>query len=309
MVCTSCSQGFESEASDEEEIECPACGQTQQASAAREAAEQGETTPDSEESAGDAESEDPFDGIEEEMVFDMDEEGEPSPTETADYGAVISEEAGEEEVAEPEASEPEASEEASEPEASEEASEPEASEEASEPEASADAEEDTRWRFRSGSGLVLFFPTYEVATKWVIKQNPADLSIAYGSGEFRAYSEFESLLKTMGDPMTAILAGAGSAESGAASVEDGVPQDADQEGSASTETVDPVSEVTPPSGEPSTQEKGSRPTTMTSEFQFRTGKDVNVWPGRILFLVLGLLLGGGGVYYAAWYGLLPGILY
>ena len=73
--------------------------------------------------------------------------------------------------------------------------------------------------------------------------------------------------------------------------------------------ADPVAEVSPPSGETTESEPSSRTTTMTSEFQFRTGKDVNVWPGRILFLVIGLLLGGGGVYYAAWYGLLPGILY
>ena len=73
--------------------------------------------------------------------------------------------------------------------------------------------------------------------------------------------------------------------------------------------ADPVAEVSPPSGDPTESDPSSRTTTMTSEFQFRTGKDVNVWPGRILFLVIGLLLGGGGVYYAAWYGLLPGILY
>jgi len=85
--------------------------------------------------------------------------------------------------------------------------------------------------------------------------------------------------------------------------------EAAQEEGASMETLDPVSEVSPPSGDSPAAEKSSRTTTMTSEFQFRTGKDVNVWPGRLLFLVLGLLLGGGGVYYAAWYGLLPGILY
>lgn len=288
--------------------------------------------------------EDPFDGIEEEMVFDMDEEeSDPALTETADFGAVLpsdevaepapaqAEAVGEEAAAE-EAPEAEAAAEEPAPEAEAAAEEP-AAEEVPEAEAAAEPaaeeaavegesagegtedEEDTRWRFRSRSGLVLFFPTYEVATKWIIKQNPADISIAHGSGEFRSYTDFEAQLKITGDPMAAILAEAaeivetqGDESAGEAAPEASeAPQSAAETSEAAA--ADPVAEVSPPSGEPTESEPSSRTTTMTSEFQFRTGKDVNVWPGRILFLVIGLLLGGGGVYYAAWYGLLPGILY
>ena len=273
--------------------------------------------------------EDPFDGIEEEMVFDMDEEeSDPALTETADFGAVLPSD----EVTEPAPAQAEAAAEEPAPEAEAAAEEP-AAEEVPEAEAAAEPaaeeaaaegesagegtenEEDTRWRFRSRSGLVLFFPTYEVATKWIIKQNPADISIAYGSGEFRSYTDFEAQLKITGDPMAAILAEAaevvesqGGESGGEAAAEASEAPESAAETSEEA-AADPVAEVSPPSGEPTESEPSSRTTTMTSEFQFRTGKDVNVWPGRILFLVIGLLLGGGGVYYAAWYGLLPGILY
>ena len=262
--------------------------------------------------------EDPFDGIEEEMVFDMDEEeSDPALTETADFGAVLPSD----EVAEPApdqaeaAGEEAAAEEVPEAEA---AVEPSAEEDAGEGESAGEGtedEEDTRWRFRSRSGLVLFFPTYEVATKWIIKQNPADISIAYGSGEFRSYTDFEAQLKITGDPMAAILAEAAEIveSQGDESAGEAAPEASEAPESAAETSdeaaADPVAEVSPPSGETTESEPSSRTTTMTSEFQFRTGKDVNVWPGRILFLVIGLLLGGGGVYYAAWYGLLPGILY
>ena len=263
--------------------------------------------------------EDPFDGIEEEMVFDMDEEeSDPALTETADFGAVLPSD----EVTEPapdqaeSAGEEPAAEEA--PEAESAGEEPAAEEAAAEGESAGEGtedEEDTRWRFRSRSGLVLFFPTYEVATKWIIKQNPADISIAYGSGEFRSYTDFEAQLKITGDPMAAILAEAaeivesqGGESGGEAAAEASEAPESPAETSEEA-AADPVAEVSPPSGDPTESDPSSRTTTMTSEFQFRTGKDVNVWPGRILFLVIGLLLGGGGVYYAAWYGLLPGILY
>jgi hypothetical protein len=52
-----------------------------------------------------------------------------------------------------------------------------------------------------------------------------------------------------------------------------------------------------------------KPATTTSEFTFRTEGQANPWKARILFLVVGLLAGAGGMYYAAWLGVLPGVLY
>ena len=271
IVCTSCSHVFESDAAEGEEVVCPECGHAQPVAAASDVADTGDkeaSTPE----------EDPFDGIEEEMVFDMDDDEESALTETADFGSVLPSEQAE---AAPEA---------------------EATPEAE--------EEDTRWRFRSGSGLVLFFPTYEVASKWVIKQNPADISIAYGSGDFRSYSSFEAQLKTTGDPMAAILSEPLEEEPSAADVEGEDTPGAPGETYGSGDEQGPAAEVSPPAAKDRGGDgESARVATMTSEFQFRTAKDVNVWPGRILFLVLGILLGGGGVYYAAWYGMLPGILY
>ena len=339
IVCTNCSQGFESEAGEEKEVACPACGHTQSVSAAREAEEKGDDRaedPGSSEETPTTSDADPFDGFEEEMVFDMDDEGSTN-TETADFGAVLPRAAHDETTEEPSDAQPEVAPEA---EAAPAPSEPEDEPEAEatpapedepevkaapegepegeaalapedEPEVKADPEEeDTRWRFRSGSGLVLFFPTYEVASKWVIKQNPADISIAYGAGEFRPYSSFEAQLKTIGDPVAAIRSELSEVEPVAEETPGEGPSESFPEVESSTEISDPAMEVSPPSETSHVGESGNpRTMTMTSEFQFRTGKDVNVWPGRIIFLVLGLLLGGGGVYYAAWYGLLPGILY
>ncbi len=48
---------------------------------------------------------------------------------------------------------------------------------------------------------------------------------------------------------------------------------------------------------------------LTNEFTFRTAKAKSPWPGRLFFMTIGMLAGGGAVYYAAWVGLLPGILY
>jgi hypothetical protein len=313
IVCTNCSQGFESEVGEEKEVGCPACGHTQSVSAAREAEEKGDDRaedPGSSEEIPTTSDADPFDGFEEEMVFDMDDEG-PTNTETADFGAVLPraahDETTEETTEEPADAQPEVAPEAEATPAPEAAL---AAEDEPEVKADPEEEEDTRWRFRSGSGLVLFFPTYEVASKWVIKQNPADISIAYGAGEFRPYSSFEAQLKTIRDPVVAIRSEFSEGESVAEETPGEGPSEPFPEVESSTEISDPATEVSPPPDTPHVGESGNpRTMTMTSEFQFRTGKDVNVWPGRMIFLVLGLLLGGGGVYYAAWYGLLPGILY
>ena len=297
IVCTSCSHEFESTDGEEGGSTCPACGHVHESASSDEA-------PDPEGGG------DPFDGMEEEMVFDMDDDVDPSSTETADYGAVLPSVAADEPAAEESAADESAADEpAAEESAADEpaADEPAADESSVEPE----AEEDTRWRFRSGSGLVLFFPTYEVATKWVIKQNPADISIARGSGEFRPYVDFEAQLKITGDPLVAIQSEpSGDAPEEARSEGAEVQEEAEPSSSEpSAEGSDVAAEVSPPAARPPRKKNGESTTTKTSEFQFRTGQEVKVWPGRILFLILGLLIGGGGVYYAAWYGLLPGILY
>jgi hypothetical protein len=312
IVCISCWQGFESDAGDDEEVTCPSCGHTQPALAAREAAAKGEAP--SEGASGEAVAEpgdgaagDPFDGIEDELVFDLEDGEDPALTRTAEFGKVEDPQAG--------AGEAEA---AKEPEAEEPAAD-EGAEEAEEEESPEAEEEDNRWRFRSGSGLVLFFPTYEVAAKWAVKQSPEDLAIARGTGDFRPFRQFEAALKTLGDPVLAIAAhgdedggDAPSPEGSETATRDELPpteeEPAAQDDAASA--GDPVAEVSPPAASAAGKGKqGHRTTTMTSEFKFRTGEEVRLWPGRLLFFVLGLLLGSGVVYFTAWYGLLPGILY
>jgi hypothetical protein len=313
IVCISCWQGFQSDAGDDEEVICPSCGHAQPALAAREAAEKGEapaaeaegepTQGDPSDAAGDGD--DPFDGMEEELLFDTDEGEDPALTQTAEFG----------QVPDPETDKATGAEEAQDSEkAGEIESETDAEPEADPTDAAVlapaeEEEEDTRWRFRSGSGLVLFFPTYEVAAKWAAKQSPEELAIARGTREFRPFMEFDAALKVLGDPELAIAA---ELDEEAAEVPQGSETPTRDELPPSSDApADPVAEVSPPAKtrSPDTKKKGIRTTTMTSEFKFRTGEDVQPWPGRLLFLALGLFLGSATVYFAAWYGLLPGILY
>jgi len=293
IVCVGCRKGFESEVNDDEEVTCPSCGHVQAAS---------------EPEGGEQAAADSSDEEDEALEFDMSEEpseaeDDPALTETADFAQVSALLQSEGITASEEA-----------------ASSDEPAEAAAEAAASSDEpaeEEDTRWRFRSGSGLVLFFPTYEVADKWAVKQNASDLSIARGSSDFRPYTDFQALLQTLGDPLLAIVADnateapEGEAED-ATDASDGTDDSSGESpfSEAAPEATGVASEVSPPAPESEAQRSAdARTTTMTSEFKFRTGQEVKVWPARILFLVVGVLLGGGLVYYAAWYGLLPGILY
>ena len=281
IVCISCWKGFELQApedgSQEEEVTCPECGFVQPARP-----EDG--TPGSAAETGTESAVDPFDELAEEVVLEgADGPDEPARRPTADFAAADL--AGESEAQDEAPSEP--------------ADPPESEPQAAEPKPPAPSE-DTRWRFRSSSGLELFFPAYELAAKWALNQTGSELMIACGPGPYRSFVAFRDALAKTRDPIEAL---ASVAPETASDPSRAVAQEA-RPPAAGKDTPDAQLESR---GKP---RKPARTTTMTSEFTFRTGaEDSGVWPARLLFLGAGLLVGACCVYYAAWLGILPGIFY
>ena len=183
----------------------------------------------------------------------------------------------------------------------------------------ADDPEDSRWRVQTNTGLLLFFPQAELACQWADGQDDADLQIAYGRSPLKPYGAFQEALKTNADPIQALngLTPGGDATAGEPMGVEAIVQEA----SAPAPTA-PQEGATAPAPAPAAPADGAaapapaaaegaagRPATMTSEFQFRTESSGSPWKARLIFMLIGLLAGAGGVYYAAWLGELPGILY
>jgi len=176
--------------------------------------------------------------------------------------------------------------------------------------------EDNRWRIQTSTGLLLFFPEATLACQWADDQDDPQLLVAYGRGPLRPYGAFQEALKTTPDPVQALVSVAPS--DGSEPTSDPMPMEAIVQEASAPEPqgppapAPPSAPATPAEAPAAADGQGAatgRPATMTSEFQFRTDSEGSPWKGRLIFLLIGLLAGAGGVYYAAWLGELPGILY
>lgn len=181
----------------------------------------------------------------------------------------------------------------------------------------AEEPDDTRWSIQTNTGLLLFFPEADLASQWAEGQDDDHLQIAYGRGPLRAYGAFQEALKTTSDPIQALATVAHSDDSASGEAlgleaivqEAGAPASSPATPPASEEAPAPAETPEAPAEGGDAPGAGSRPATMTSEFQFRTDSAGSPWKSRLIFLVVGLIAGACGVYYAAWLGELPGILY
>jgi hypothetical protein len=176
-----------------------------------------------------------------------------------------------------------------------------------------------RWKLRTGSGLLLKFPTYETAVIWAAGHD-GPLGITRGDLDFRRYKAFHHATKSIADPHEALLATpsfeerpdlgaalppmpldpahltARAADPGSIPVEPSAPRIAANDKS--------------PAPAPNTENPPSRPSrSRVQDFSFRTGPAVSIWPSRLIFLTLGIILGAGAVYYFAWLGVMPGVQY
>ncbi len=177
-----------------------------------------------------------------------------------------------------------------------------------------------RWKLRTGSGLLLHFPTYETAIIWAAGHD-GPLGITCGDLDFRRYKAFHHATKSTSDPMAALYATPSFEERpdlGAA-----LPPESLQPAHLTPRTPDsaPLDPEAPPpprsaaSNRPaesarSMESPPSRTTrSQVQDFSFRTGPSVSIWPSRLIFLTLGIILGASAVYYLAWLGIMPGVQY
>jgi hypothetical protein len=189
--------------------------------------------------------------------------------------------------------------------------------------------EDLRWRLKTASGLIFFFPMYQLLERFLSgsEESSASGEVARGTGSFRSLDAFLAVLKQSKDPEVALT----QTEADVANMSNGSEGGLNLGGDLDLGKIDlsdltrddnflsalPVSaRQTPVGGKDSkkgqsgdTKSKKPWSKTETSSFTFRTERSASPWGGRLFFLLLGLLLGSGAVYYVAWLGLLPGILY
>ncbi|MEZ4265188.1 MAG: hypothetical protein R3F39_02330 [Myxococcota bacterium] len=190
------------------------------------------------------------------------------------------------------------------------------------PEGGADrgASAPTRWKLRTGSGLLLHFPTYETAIIWAAGHD-GPLGITCGDLDFRRYKAFHHATKSIGDPLEALQATPSFEERpdlGAAlppeplepahltaRAQESAPLDL---GASAPARSAPPQRAPEPA--PSMESPPSRPSrSRVQDFSFRTGHSVSIWPSRLIFLTLGIILGASAVYYLAWLGIMPGVQY
>lgn len=177
-----------------------------------------------------------------------------------------------------------------------------------------------RWKLRTGSGLLLHFPTYETAIIWAAGHD-GPLGITCGDLDFRRYKAFHHATKSTSDPMEALFATPSFEERpdlGAA-----LPPEPLQPAHLTARAHEsapldlqapppPRSAVSdrPPESARNMENPMSRPSrSRVQDFSFRTGHSVSIWPSRLIFLTLGIILGAGAVYYLAWLGIMPGVQY
>ena len=179
---------------------------------------------------------------------------------------------------------------------------------------------DHRWRLRTPAKLVLYFSTYDALAHYLTGDEGAGYAVACGPGPFRTLTGFTSAMRVTDDPLEALV-NVPPAEEGAEEAP-AAPANPARPSTTKPLTVPPPPKrpqsqpnaMKPPSGEPEAPAQ-TRPrtrrrrTSATADFTFRKAQAQNPWPGRILFMLLGMAAGGAVVYYVAWIGLLPGIVY
>lgn len=177
-----------------------------------------------------------------------------------------------------------------------------------------------RWKLRTGSGLLLRFPTYEMAIIWAAGHD-GPLGITCGDMEFRRYKAFHHATKSTSDPMEALRATPSFEERpdlGAAlppeplqpahltpRAHDSAPLDVQSSPPNRGAAPDRLPESARSVDSPPSRSSRSR----VQDFSFRTGQSVSIWPSRLIFLTLGIILGASAVYYVAWLGIMPGVQY
>ncbi|MCB9785589.1 MAG: hypothetical protein H6744_02735 [Deltaproteobacteria bacterium] len=187
------------------------------------------------------------------------------------------------------------------------------------PEADSAEPPPARWKLRTGSGLLLHFPSYETAVIWAAGHD-GPLGITCGELGYRRYKAFHHATKSIADPIEALMATPSFEERpdlGAA-----LPPEplAPAHLTARVHDKPSVDEILAPH-----RDAASKPAAgaaagaaapparshraRSQDFSFRTGAAVSIWPSRVIFLTLGIILGAGVVYYLAWLGIMPGVQY
>ena len=180
---------------------------------------------------------------------------------------------------------------------------------------------DHRWRLKTPSKLVLYFPDHEAMSRYLTGDEDTGYSVACGPGPFRTLTGFITAMRVTDDPLEALVnvPPAEDDDSGApqaAPIPSAPrPRSGARTGAKSAPRSAGKSEPNLDKKLPSDKGPQTRPrtrrrrTSATSDFSFRKTQEQNPWPGRLLFLTIGLLAGGAAIYYVAWLGLLPGIVY
>ena len=179
---------------------------------------------------------------------------------------------------------------------------------------------DHRWRLRTPAKLVLYFPDHEAMSRYLTGDEGPGYAVACGPGPFRTLTGFITAMRVTDDPLEALVNVPPSEDDESAAAAAPIPSAPRPRSAARTNTPSaPRSNPKPESAKESqaSSDKGAqtrprtrrRRTSATSDFSFRKTQEQNPWPGRILFLTIGLLAGGAAIYYVAWLGLLPGIVY
>ena len=191
------------------------------------------------------------------------------------------------------------------------------------PEPAAPPKPDHRWRLRTPARLVLYFSDYEALSRYLSGDEGAGYSVACGPGPFRTLTGFISAMRVTNDPLEALVNVPPDDETaplGSLSPpQDSRPQQAPSGQPSATRPSSKPSQASSPSRSSKSSDSSSqsqprsrtrrRRTSANTDFSFRKQQEQNPWPGRVLFLLLGMLLGSAAIYYVAWIGLLPGIVY
>ena len=210
-------------------------------------------------------------------------------------------------------------------------------------------EKDERWRLRTASSLVLMFPDYETLARYLTGDEDERWGVAVGPGPFRPLLSFLLAAQTLEDPVRALVDVPPEDEDAltealsAAAAEQAAAETAAAEEAAAPPVTAAMTTHAPklspgtitglrrpdagasPSPSPMPRRTGThapgtvtarpgrrgkkRRPNVTGEFTLKAAKPRSPWPVRLMFLVVGIAAGGGAVYYLAWLGMLPGILY
>jgi hypothetical protein len=180
------------------------------------------------------------------------------------------------------------------------------------------AQPDRRWRLRTPTAMVLFFADYEGLSRYLTGDEDGGYGIACGPGPFRQLTGFTAAMRVTDDPLEALVnVPPADGEVDEMSVIPASPRPRSGARRATTSSSSGEPRLETPGTRADTDERPAgnrarsrrRRATATADFTFRKAQAQNVWPGRLLFLMIGLLAGGAAMYYVAWIGLLPGIVY